>query len=645
MVKRNNIAGMKSPTPQTASRSSLERVLFWLVVLCLALYAALTVWLAYGGMFFPYQLDYGEGIVLWFARQLAQGRAIYFPLGEPYAASNYPPVYLWLTALGDGVFGASYIWGRFLNFAATLAVTALIVRLVRGETRAGRAALLAGLVFFGSTFVYHWSPLLRVDMPGVAFTLAGIVCVWQWEKEVRRKPTAGSFGSLISNRYFPLAAAFFLLALYTKHSLLFAPAAAAAAVFLHNRRAGIVFVVLLGGIGGALFLVMELVTRGGWSFGLIAANATVWTSRVFLPLVSNFVVTYAPLLVLGGWGWGQRVGSAWRARRADKIGVLEIYAAAAVLSVALAGREGAWENYFFEAIAMTCVFAGISLALWLPRSRARWAAYALLLAQLVLFWDHHDPRIAQQLFDQTRAANEQVAPMVRAAQGAVISEDMGLLVTNDKPVVYYTFPYSTLARAGKWDQHWEIENLRAGNFPLVILKQGTRTDVDRFGNFTRAFVSALDYGYDVVWQDAHYQVYAPAPLRFLEPRATFGEWFELTGWKREPQALRAGEEMDVTLAWHALQRPPARYTGFVHLEDAQGRVVAQDDHEPKQGTYPTTSWAQDELVRDSFRLKIPANLPTGEYLLRAGWYETESQDRLAQPGGADFVELEKFVVP
>lgn len=636
---------MKNAAPQSPTPGLPERALFWLIALCLGLYAALTLWLAFGGMFFPYQLDYGEGIVLWFARQLAHGQAIYFPLGEPYATSNYPPVYLWLTALGDSVFGASYVWGRFLNFAATVVVTALIVRLVRGETRTWRGALLAGLAFFGSTFVYHWSPLLRVDMPGVAFTLAGVVCVWRWEKLARSNSVNGGLLSLVSSRYYLLAIAFFLLALYTKHSLLFAPAAAAAAIFLRDRRAGTVFVLLLGGIGGALFLAMELVTRGGWSFGLIAANATVWTVRVFLPLASGFVVTYAPLLVLGAWSWGQRVWDARRERRAEKIGVLEIYAGAALLSAALAGREGAWENYFFEAIAMTCVFAGIALAQWFSFPRARWAAYALLLAQLVLFWDHHDPRIAQQLFDQTRAANDRVAPMVRAAQGEVLSEDMGLLVTNDKPVVYYTFPYSTLARAGKWDQHWEIENLRAGNFPLVILKQGTRADVDHFGNFTRAFVSALDSAYEVVSQDAHYQVYAPAPLHFLEPRATFGELFELIAWDLKPQALRAGKEMDVTLLWHALQKPPARYTGFVHLEDATGRVVAQDDHEPKGGAYPTTLWAQDELVRDMFRLQVPANLEAGEYVLRAGWYETDSQDRLEQPGGADFVELEKFVVP
>jgi hypothetical protein len=616
---------------------TLPRVLVWLVALGLVLYAALTVWLAFGGIFFPYQLDYGEGIVLWFVRQLAHGQAIYLLPGASYASSNYPPVFLLLGAALDGLFGASYVWGRFLNFAATLLVTAFIVRFVRGETRNVRAALAAGLFFFGSTFVYHWAPLFRVDMPGVAFTLAGVFCVWRWERG-SQQPTDHKRQSLVSNRYFILSILFFLLALYTKHSLLVAPAAAGLAIFLRDKRAAILFALALAVVGGAMFLAMEIVTRGGWSFGLITANATVWTPRVFLPLLQNFVLTYAALLALAAWSWFRRV------MRDRRIGILEIYAGAALLSVALAGREGAWENYFFEAIAMGCVFAGLAFARWRREARASWALPALLVLQLALFWNGHDPRIAQQLFDETRAANLRVAPLIQNAQGTILSEDMGLLVTNGKPVAYYTFPFSTLARAGKWDQHWEIENLRAGNFPLVVLMQGTRADVDHLGNFTRAFVSALDYGYDVLWQDAHYQVYAPAPLQYFEPHATFGELFALVGWSLAPDELRAGQTLTVTLVWQALQKPPTRYTNFAHLEDANGGVMAQDDHEPKDGTYPTTHWAQDEMVRDTFRLRLPSNLKAGEYLLRAGWYDTNTQDRLSLADGEDFVELKKFTV-
>ncbi len=635
----------------------LPRFLYALVALGLALYAALTVWLVFSGMFFPYALDYGEGFVLWFTHLLANGQPIYNLPETAHITSNYPPVFMLLAAPYDALFGVTYVWGRWLSFAAAALLVAFIIRIVRGETRHWRAALLAGFFFFSSTFVYHWAPLFRVDMLGVTFSIAGVFCVWRWERinnqlsvsghqssvisgqssVASRQPPTSIRQSLVSRLYLPLAFGFFLLALYTKHSLFFAPAASILAIFLRDRRAAVWFALALGISGGAIFLLLEMTTRGGWSFGVLASNATVWTMRVFAPLFQSFIVTYAVLLALGALGWARRV------LRERKRGVLEIYAVAACLSIALAGREGAWENYFLEPIALACLFTGFALAHWQSAPRWKWALPALLLLQLALFWDQHDPRIAQKLFDDARAGNAHVAPLVRAAQGDLISEDAGLLATNGKRVVYYSFPYSTLARAGKWDQHWELGNLRAGKFPLVILMQGTRTDVDKFGNFTRAFVSALDYGYAVLTEDIRYQVFAPAPLQNLGPNAQFGELFDLVGWSLAPEELGAEKTMQVTLVWRALQKPDARYTGFAHLEDANGGVIAQDDHEPKNGAYPTTRWAQEEMARDTFRLKIPANLKPGEYVLRVGWYDAATQDRLSLPDGADSVELEKFV--
>lgn len=663
------------PSQASAPIQSPLRVLWLLVLLILGAYVALTVWLAVSSIFFPYQLDYGEGIVLWFTQQLAHGAPIYHALPDPpFVTANYPPVALLFAALFYPLFGDSYIMGRWLNLAAALVIAAFIFRFVRDQrideitsSRRARqgAALLSALLFFGSTFIYHWVPLFRVDLIGLAFTIPGVFFVWRWEKDQgrrtkdERRATDDGRRTTDDERRTPfvlrhwsfviLALLFFLLALYTKHTLIAAPMAAILALLIKDRRAGIVFALALGLIGGAIYVAMEVATGGGWSFGLLAANATVWSLPIFLKLVTNFGLTYGVLLVLAAWAWWSRV-------RARQIGVLEIYGFAALLGTALAGREGAWENYFLEAVTMVCVFAGFSIArLMNTPMRWRWALPALLLVQLALFWNEHDPRLAQQLFDQARMGNAQVAPLVRAASGPIISEDMGLLVTNGKPIEYYTFPYSTLARAGRWDQHWEIENLRAGRFPLVILLQGTREDVDHFGNFTRDFVSALDYGYAVKTQDGRYVVYEPAPLAHLDPNAVFGDALELVGWSLAPERLelfpegkrgdssqRTGQMLTLTVVWRALKPLSARYTTFAHLEDANGGNVAQDDHEPHGGQYPTTRWVQGEMVRETYTLHVPPNLPVGDYFLRVGWYETLTQERLSTVDGADFVELKKF---
>lgn len=635
------------PTCATLSPMKLGTRILWAVAAAgVAGYAALTLWLALSALLFPYAVDYGEGAMLWFARKMAAGQSIYTTLpGPPFDSSNYPPIATVLTVLPDLVVHNALLVGRGLNFLAVLVVTALIARIVRVESRDLRAALLAAGLFIGSTFVYHWTPLYRVDLIGLAFAFGGIFFVRQWERRLKHQPQRSTFdANLIA------ALVLFLLALYTKHSLFFAPIAAVAAIFLRDKRTAIFFALVLGVIGGAIFGAMELVTRGAWSFGLVALNATVWTPRVFIPLASSFLLTYAVLVLFAAYGWWQRAApliTSLRTRAGvsrGSFGVLEIYAVLAVVSIALAGREGAWENYFLEIIAIVCVFAGLAFAALAAQPRGKWLVPALLLVQLGLFWNEHDPRIAQRLFDDVRAGNESLAPLLRASTGTLISEDMGLLWVNHQPVTYYSFPYSTLARAGRYDQAWEIENLRAGNFPLVILNRGTRDDIDHFGNFTRAFASALDYGYALTQENTRYSVYTPAPLEHFEPTANFGETFELVGWSLEPDELKEGGELALTVLWRATQQPLARYTMFAHLEGAEGKI-AQDDHEPHGGLYPTTRWAAGEMVRDTFRLRLPPTIAPGEYVLRLGWYDTLTQDRLSREDGNDTLDLLRLTFP
>ena len=624
---------------------ALRRLLWAGVVIGLLFYLGLTLWLTATAISFPYSLDYGEGDVMWFTHELALGHSIYKGLsGLPYVSSNYPPLAMLLAVPLQALFGGNYAGGRWLNLAAALIVAAVIFRLVRVEGREAiqdrssvAAAGLSALFFLGSTFVYHWAPLFRVDLVGMAFTGGGILAVRRWER--RANGALRSRGWL----YLLLALALFVCAVYSKHSLLFAPAAATIALWLVDRRAALAFAIGFAVIAGGIFLVLNTLTGGGFAFGLITANATLWLASTFLPLVRSFLWTYLILIALAIWAWVMQL-------RRRRIGVLEIYALASLASIALAGRVGAWENYFFEVIFSVCVFAGIALAALL-RQGARvyvWLG-VLLLFQLVLFWPEHDPALAANLLRLTSAGNQQVGPMVRAAQGTIVSEDMGLLTTNGKPVEYYTFEYSNLARAGLWDQHWELDNLRAGAFPLVVLFQGTRQDVDQFRNFTREFVSALDRYYALKFEDEHYHVYAPSPLAHLQD-ASFGGKLELVGWSLDPGTqVGSGQTLTVTVVWRKVARIDLRYTAFAHLENETG-AVAGDDHEPRVGLqpyiqwYPTTNWAPGEMVRDYYTLRLPSALGPGSYSLRVGWYDSSTHDRLSVTGGAEYVELTRIQV-
>src|SRR5512142_706055 len=142
-----SLAASRNATPLT----TLARILWSLVWLGLGTYLLLTLWLGLAGIVYPYQLDYGEGIVLWFAQQIAHGHSIYKGLpGYPYASSNYPPVSMVLSAILMPVLGEGYAGGRLLNFASALVVAGLMYRIVRLRTHRRWIGVIAALLFAGS---------------------------------------------------------------------------------------------------------------------------------------------------------------------------------------------------------------------------------------------------------------------------------------------------------------------------------------------------------------------------------------------------------------------------------------------------------------------------------------------------------------
>jgi hypothetical protein len=87
------------------------------------------------------------------------------------------------------------------------------------------------------------------------------------------------------------------------------------------------------------------------------------------------------------------------------------------------------------------------------------------------------------------------------------------------------------------------------------------------------------------------------------------------------------------------------YTTFVHLRNAQGETVAQQDQPPLQGIYPTSLWSPRETVADEISLPAPADLPAGRYQIVVGLYDFSTGQRLPTGGaGGDELMLVNFDV-
>jgi 4-amino-4-deoxy-L-arabinose transferase-like glycosyltransferase len=130
--------------------------------------------------------------------------------------------------------------------------------------------------------------------------------------------------------------------------------------------------------------------------------------------------------------------------------------------------------------------------------------------------------------------------------------------------------------------------------------------------------------YDV--RGARLELYLPAAtsLRDAKPiSAKFDNRIQLLAFdldQTKPIALR--------LYWRTNMKLERDYTVFVHLYSSDGRLVAQKDSMPVNGTFPTTQWEANDTIVDLYWIAIPGDLPNGTYTLMIGMYDSQTQVRL-----------------
>lgn len=143
----------------------------------------------------------------------------------------------------------------------------------------------------------------------------------------------------------------------------------------------------------------------------------------------------------------------------------------------------------------------------------------------------------------------------------------------------------------------------------------------------------------------------PVEAVFLDAGALVGreasqEALELTALSTLQHGIRlvnaqvdvAGDQATVILSWSPTGPVPGDYTVFLHLFNADGVKVAQDDVPPKAGYWPTSRWRAGEVVTSTHTLALPADLPAGQYALGAGMYDPQTGQRLFayRPDGSEW---------
>jgi hypothetical protein len=110
----------------------------------------------------------------------------------------------------------------------------------------------------------------------------------------------------------------------------------------------------------------------------------------------------------------------------------------------------------------------------------------------------------------------------------------------------------------------------------------------------------------------------------------------LVGYDLAKESVERGDGAELTLYWQTQADITTSLTVFVHIYDADGATIAQQDSIPLGGARPTTGWAPGEILVDRYAIPIPANIPPGRYSIRVGLYDAVTSQRVHLNDGSEF---------
>ena len=103
-----------------------------------------------------------------------------------------------------------------------------------------------------------------------------------------------------------------------------------------------------------------------------------------------------------------------------------------------------------------------------------------------------------------------------------------------------------------------------------------------------------------------------------------------------PNSIERGQPLNVDVEWTATAPITRVYTIFVHLIDMNGRLAAQYDNMPLQGTWPTTCWQVGQTFSETLSLATQPDLAPGRYQLQLGFYWLPRSERVPIGNGDSF---------
>ncbi len=480
----------------------------------------------------PYQLDYGEGIVLYQASTILNLSSAYKPIEQyPYVIFHYPPVYHLAVIAVQRWTGDLLLAGRIVSLISGILIQVIfglmvffcLPRRLDPFYRYGAALFSALLPDF--LYVMNWSRLARVDTLAILLSSTGAALIVLSGK----------------NRLMQYCAfVLFVAAVFTKQTMIAAPLASFIVLFVIDAKNALKVGLFAGVLGCAVLTALSWATHGQIIKHLFVYNQNSFDFHQLVSMLTDNYFKTMPVFVLAigaagaaaieAWNFVQR--GRWQIIRSRLeysptrrlIAVFSLLLAFAFLISFTAGKVGANYNYFMEWNLALCPLAGISLCRILGqlRKRPRWSPVniILLMVPMIIVLPSF-PYSMRQLIQLARSRGErqfvvektpgyqdftQALEIVRESKGPVFSEDMWLLVKSGKQVPAEPAIIRELARTSQWNEQPFVRMIKEKRFSTIVIT----SELENSERFTPAVADAIGVAYHITRQiGRNYKIYEP----------------------------------------------------------------------------------------------------------------------------------------
>ncbi len=471
--------------------------------LLLLLVASFAEWVTVvsGAVVYPDQIDYGEGII-WQQTELILDGLGYKDIGTfPHIVFHYPPVFHLMSGLLMKALGTDQlVAGRLVTALSTFGICVLIGLLtyhgIPGTERKAVRAMSAGiaaLIPLSFLPVAVWSLTDRVDMLAIAFTLLGSYFAL-------RAVDHGS-NALV-------AAVFFVLAVFTKQTMIVAPIAAFAVLILVRPRAAWLGAAAGIILGVAAFLVLQEMTNGGFLEHVLGYNINrLQFSNIFLIVIAlapyPFFIALAIIAAVHiitrlrdestAAGWLADIRQSLRGNRVRQVEVFAmLYFVLATIALAAMLKSGANFNYTIEWISVCSILVGLFLRkpiatafasdlkfISAEQSTAAHAIMKVLIPSFLIFqvYNSHESFALKNFADAPAPVEfQKLTDMIRKSTKPVISDNMVAVMKAGKQVYLETAIIAELTAMEKWHEAEFIRKINNQDFAFFVYGDSQFTD-------------------------------------------------------------------------------------------------------------------------------------------------------------------------